>query len=81
MWHRVGLVRTNVSEERVASVFRVPTAAHPSHRRENLKSYTKERVVRFISWVVMRRYWNTCTKRNGNLSLLKEFYFVPGILN
>jgi hypothetical protein len=50
MWRRVDLVWTDVSEERIASIFRVEKSAieEPawaggcrlhSHRRENLKSY------------------------------------------
>jgi hypothetical protein len=47
MWRRVGLVRTDVSEERVASIFRVERYSRRyilehgilhSHRCENLKS-------------------------------------------
>jgi hypothetical protein len=54
MWRRVDLVWTDVSEERIASIFRVETSVNKistrrhipehgilhSHRRENLKSYT-----------------------------------------
>jgi hypothetical protein len=49
MWRRVDIVWTDVSEERIASIFRVEksTSEEPawaggcrlSHRRENLRSY------------------------------------------
>jgi hypothetical protein len=47
MWRSVDLVWTDVSEERISSIFRVEKSASEepawaggcSHRRENLKSY------------------------------------------
>jgi hypothetical protein len=56
MWRHVDIVWTDVSEERIASIFRVeksgseePTwAGGCSHRRENFKSYNTFKGLEFI---------------------------------
>jgi hypothetical protein len=72
VWYHIDLVWTDVSETRIASIFRVEKSASEepawaggcsilySHRRENLKSYTNISV-RNIHWISIMPWW--CTRQ------------------
>jgi hypothetical protein len=68
MWHRVDMVLTDVSEERITSIFRVEDCFLHSHRRENLKSYFLYQ----ISWLV----WSVHILF---VKLARLIHWVPGV--
>jgi hypothetical protein len=91
IWHHVVLVRTDVSEERIASIFRAGESRREyservaavavadflhSNRRENLKSYNESCVHISISYVLAATKWNDInTDETEAYFILRAFFF------